>query len=64
VPVTVYAYALRPTAASPCGTAAVRATEHRVEIGVCPRHLRTLKQGRVLIAGGEAIALTTQHARR
>ena len=64
VPVTVYAYALRPSAASPCGTAAVRDTEHRLEIGVCPRPRRALTPGRVLLAGDQAIALTTQHARR
>ena len=64
VTVTIYAYALRRSSASPCGTAAVRDTEHRTEISVCPRHLRTLKQGRILLAGGRAFALTTQHVRR
>ena len=64
VAITAYAYALRPSAASSCGTAAVRDTEHQVKIGVCPRHLRTLKQGRVLLAGGEAITLTARQARR
>ena len=60
IAIDVFAYAIRPSRSGKLRDAAQLDTEERVEIAVCPRHLRSLKAGRVLVAGKRALALTRQ----
>ncbi len=60
IAVDVFAYAIRPSRSGTRRAAAHLDTEERIEMAVCPRHLRALKAGRVLVAGTRAIALTRQ----
>lgn len=60
VAVRAYTYALRPSATAPYGPVAVRDTEQPLQIAVCPRHLRALKQGRVLRTADRALALSSR----
>ena len=60
IAIDVFAYVIRPSDSEKLRDAAQLNTEERVEMAVCPRHLRALKAGRVLVSGKRAIALTRQ----
>ena len=56
-PVAAWSYAIRRSAETTRGYAAIRATERLIEIAACPRDLRALKENRVLRMGGWVVSM-------